>query len=88
MSPDGSSHGRFEPRTVRDQINSGDIPYPVRVYPTNHTGICWDTSRNGSKPPSYIYEGVRPIDARHNRSKSIQSILFAWFFIALGVGVI
>jgi hypothetical protein len=38
---------------VRDQINSGKCPYFVHIYLSNHTGIFWDTHRNGYSPPIY-----------------------------------
>jgi hypothetical protein len=56
-------------------------------YPTDHVDYIGEHLGTGPGLPLYIYEGVRPIGARHNRIISIQSNLFTLFFLALGVEV-
>jgi hypothetical protein len=40
--PNGLRPGRFTgvARTVRDQINLGESPYPISADPANQLGIC------------------------------------------------
>jgi hypothetical protein len=71
---------------VCDRINSGEkmiFPCVIIQLIVDYIGEHLGT---GQGLP-YIYEGVRPIGARHNRIKSIQSNLFTLFFLALGVEV-
>jgi hypothetical protein len=45
----------------RDQIDSGDYPYLMRGYLSNHVGFVGYRLGTDRDLP-YIYEGVRPIE--------------------------
>jgi hypothetical protein len=45
-----------------DQINSGDYPYLVRGYPSNHVGVVGYLLGTGPDLLPYKYKGVRLIE--------------------------
>jgi hypothetical protein len=61
-------------RTIRDQINSSDSPYSMRIYPTNCMRICWDTTRKESRH-SPIYIWMDTTDWRTTQSTQISLLV-------------
>jgi hypothetical protein len=55
----------------RDQINSGDYPYLVRGYPSNHVGVVGYLLGTGSDLLPNKYKGVRPIENHRTHSNRI-----------------
>jgi hypothetical protein len=51
----------------RDQIDSGDYPYLMRGYLSNHVGFVGYRLGTDRDLP-YIYEGVRPIEKPRTHS--------------------
>jgi hypothetical protein len=77
-------------RIIRVQINSGLSFYLMHGYPNKLTRIYWISHRNESRPPPYVYEGVRSIENTHNPIEPIylhylSSCLRSRYSIALVV---
>jgi hypothetical protein len=49
-------------RTVRARAESVRVPSFSRDLLPKTAGLTWETVENGSRPPLYIDEGLRPIE--------------------------
>jgi hypothetical protein len=69
----------------RDQINSGNYPYLVRGYPSNHVGVVGYLLGIGPDLLPYKYKGVRPIENPRTHSNRIYLLLFTFHALVVDV---
>ena len=84
LRPDGPRSGlsAVVARTVRARAESVRVPSFSRDLLPKTAGLTRETVGNGSRPPLYIDEGLRPIEPPINRTNQVY---FSFLPYALGI---
>jgi hypothetical protein len=78
LRPDGPRSGQSAvvARTVRARAESVRVPGFSRDLLPKTAGLTRETVGNGSRPPLYIDEGLRPIETPQQSNKSSLFLVF------------